>query len=328
MKNRIRKAFTLLELIIVIVLMGIVGKYGMELLMQAYESYIGSSIQARFQAQSEGAVEQIANRLQYRIPPSLIVRQGNSAGGTLINTFTSIDDANDSDSRTTVLEWIGYDIDGWQGDETNTTPTWSGVIDWDAINDDTKLHLYTTKASADLLISPGTDTARSDSIISALSAGTKNTNGSAIYFIGESDINTGFDANNGFGWFGALTTESNAMHRISKGTEAYEFAPVAGIGNFSGVRIGEYYRLAWTAYALEFDRDTHRLSLYYNYRPWAGDNYVTNGTRVTLMENVDTFKFTSIGELIKVQVCVTDPTLFTGNYAAKGYSLCKEKTIF
>lgn len=328
MKNRIRKAFTLLELIIVIVIMGIVGKYGMELLMQAYESYIGSSIQARFQAQSEGAVEQIANRLQYRIPPSLIVRQGNSAGGTLINTFTSIDDANDSNSRTTVLEWIGYDIDGWQGDETNTTPAWSGVIDLEAKSDNTKLHLYPTNASADLLISPGTNTVRSDSIISALSGGTKNTNDAAIYFIGEENIKTGFNTENGFGWFGTLTTEFNAMHRIAKGTQANEFVPVGGIGNFSGIRIGEYYRLAWTAYALEFDRDTHRLSLYYNYRPWAGENYTSNGTRVTLMENVDTFKFTSIGELIKVQVCVTDPTLFTGNYAAKGYSICKEKTIF
>jgi prepilin-type N-terminal cleavage/methylation domain-containing protein len=328
MKTDIRKAFTLLELIIVIVLMGIVGKYGVELLMQAYESYIGSSIQARFQAQSEGAVQQIANRLQYRIPPSLIVRQGNTAGGALINTFSSIEDTNDTDSRTTVLEWIGYDIDGWRGDETATTPTWSGVIDLDAINDAILLHLYPANASVNLLISPGTDTARSDAVISALSNGTKNTNDSAIFFIGEGNINTGFNSNNGFGWFGALTSEANAMHRVTKGIHANEFAPVGGIGSFAGQKIGEYYRLSWTAYALEFDRDTHRLTLYYNYRPWAGENYINDGTGVTLMENVDTFKFASLGDLIKVQVCVTDPTLFTGNYASKGYSICKEKTVF
>lgn len=322
MKRKIHKAFTLLELIIVIVLMGIVGKYGMELLMQAYESYIGSSIQARFQAQSEGAVEQIANRLQYRIPPSLIVRQGNTAGGALINTFDPLENANDSNSRTTVLEWVGYDIDGWKGDGSSTAPTWSGVIDLAAQSD--VLGLYPTDATANLLISPGTNTVRSDNVISDLSNGTKSTNDSAIYFIGSGSGNVVND----YGWNGVVATENQAMHRISKGALGNEFIPTGGIGNFSGVQIGEYYRLAWTAYAVEFDRDTHRLTLYYNYRPWAGENYIANGTPVVLMENVDTFKFASLGDLIKVQVCVTDPTLFTGNYAAKGYSLCKEKTIF
>lgn len=326
MNKQYRKGFTLLELIVVIVIMGIVGKYGMELLMQAYESYISSAIQSRFQAQSEGAVQQIANRLQYRIPPSLIVRQDNAAGGTFINAFQSLEQAADEDRRTTVVEWIGYDIDGWRGDGSSTDPTWSGVLDLAADSD--SLALYPTNATANLLISPGTDTARSDSIIQALSGGTKNTNDAALFFIAIGNINIA----DGFGWNGALTTQTNAMHRINKGATANELTPA--VGNFSlgqpggAELIGEYYRLAWTAYALEFDRNTHQLSLYYNYRPWAGENYVNNGTRVTLMENVDTFKFSSIGDLIKVQVCVTDSTLFTGDYASKGYSVCKEKTIF
>lgn len=324
MKQTKKKAFTLLELIIVIVIMGIVGKYGMELLMQAYESYIGSSVQARFQAQSEATVQQIANRLQYRIPISLIARQANVSGGTKITAFSTLEDAIDTDTQTTVLEWIGYDVDGWNGDGSSTNPTWSGVIDLAANTD--SLGLYTTNASPNLLISPGTDTSRSDAVIDALSNGKFNTNDSALFFVGVGSVNPTDD----FGWNGVLTHQNHAMHRINKGTLTNEFAPT--VGNFatgqSSQLLGEYYRLAWTAYALEFDRNTHQLSLYYNYRPWAGENYADNGTKVRLMDNVDTFKFASLGDLLKVQVCVTDSTLFTGNYAAKGYSICKEKTVF
>ncbi len=317
-----KKAFTLLELVIVIVIMGIVGKYGMELLMQAYESYIATSVQTRFQAQSEAAVQQIASRLQYRIPPSLIVRQENSAGGTYIAAFQSLAEASDLDRRTTVLEWIGYDIDGWRGDGTATTPTWSGVIDLEADTDIT--NLYANNASNARLISPSTNTARSDTVIGALSDAKYTTDGTALFFVGEANI----DVLNGFGWNGALTAQNVSLHRMNKGALGNELIPA--VANFSGVEVGEYYRLAWTAYALEFDRDTHQLILYYNYRPWAGENYQADGTAVVLMENVDTFKFATIGDLLKVQVCVTDATLFNPgqNYAAKGYSVCKEKTIF
>ncbi len=44
------------------------------------------------------------------------------------------------------------------------------------------------------------------------------------------------------------------------------------------------------------------------------------------MENVSTFRFKSVGSVIKIQVCVKSD-IIDGN-AAGGYSLCKEKTIF
>ena len=71
------------------------------------------------------------------------------------------------------------------------------------------------------------------------------------------------------------------------------------------------------------------LTLYYNYRPWEGDTYLqrTDGStpdHAVIMQDVDTFQYKAVGDLIKVQLCVKD-----GNISSDGgYSICKEKTIF
>lgn len=316
--KKFKKAFTLIEMIIVIVIMGIASKFGAELLMRAYEDYVYGTANNRLMAESEAAVTQIANRLQYRIKESIIFREGGDVNGTFINSFTSLASANYNsiDSNTTVVEWVGYDNDGWRGDGSSTKPTWSGIIDLEHVS-----------ASNTILISPESNATRISSVISALSYGSFNGAGSALFFIGDESINV----MDGFGWDGNVTgfvTQSKNLHPIQLGID--QFLPNAGTGTFSGVDIYEYYRLAWTAYALEFHRWTDgqgvergTVWLYYNYRPWLGENY-TDGEKVVLMENVQTLRFSSIGDVLKVQVCVGD-----GNIFKKGaYSVCKEKTVF
>lgn len=314
--KKFKKAFTLIEMIIVIVIMGIASKFGAELLMRAYEDYVYGTANNRLMAESEAAVTQIANRLQYRIKESIIFREGGDVNGTFINSFTSLASANYNsiDSNTTVVEWVGYDNDGWRGDGSSTKPTWSGIID-----------LEHASASNTILISPESNATRISSVISALSYGSFNGAGSALFFIGDESVNV----NDGFGWNGNAIVDQNDtnLHRVNFGTGQFTSN---NADNFSGVDIYEYYRLAWTAYALEFHRWTDgqgvergTVWLYYNYRPWLGENY-TNGEKVVLMENVQTLRFSSIGDVLKVQVCVGD-----GNIFKKGaYSVCKEKTVF
>ena len=62
-----RNAFTMIELIFVIVIMGIIGKFGVEFLAQAYKSFIFSKINHELHSTSEQAVEIIAKRLENRI---------------------------------------------------------------------------------------------------------------------------------------------------------------------------------------------------------------------------------------------------------------------
>lgn len=290
-----RSAFTMLELVFVIVIMGILGKFGVEFMFQAYNSFIFSKVNNNLQANSASSLELITSRLQYRIKDSVIARDA--------TTFDSISDINTSKNYN-VLEWISTDTDGYRA---NTTPYWSGIIDLNHAN-----------ADKDTLISPQTDTSNVSNLIKILSNdATKTIDNAAIYFIGSnSDIN-------GYGWGGAITDQSQVMHPIKSGGAVDILKPRGG--DFSGIDIYEYYKLAWTANAVAIEnidaaKHTFRLEFYYNYQPWDGDTYL-DGDHFTLMKDISTFQFTSIGSIMKIQICAK--TLIP-----EEYSLCKEKTVF
>ncbi|MCW8954463.1 MAG: prepilin-type N-terminal cleavage/methylation domain-containing protein, partial [Sulfurimonas sp.] len=218
-----RCGFTLLELIFVIVVMGILAKFGVEFLNQAYRGFIASSINNTLQAQSAAAVESVASRLQYRIKDSVIGRKSSDA------SFLPIGSA--SGSEYNILEWVATDIENLRG---NSLPNWSGIID-----------LYHPSSTSNILVSPGTDTTAINTMIQVLSHNSGTTiNNAALYFIGsDSDIVSGY------GWDGNLTTintQNGAMHPInSVGGQPTQFTPA--VGNFTGVDVFEYYQLAWTA---------------------------------------------------------------------------------
>lgn len=294
-----KSAFTLLELIFVIVVMGILAKFGVEFLSQAYKSFIFSSINNTLQSQSAAAVETIAARLQHRIKDSVIARE-------LSGNFDGL--AGYTADNAPILEWIGADIDGFRGNSL-TQPLWSGIIDLNV-------------SSGTLLASPGTDTVALDTLIQILSPNGTTLNDAALYFIGSnSDIKTGY------GWDGnttAINTQNGAMHPINSVIgQPTQFIPASG--NFAGIDIYEYYQLAWSAYAVGIDdynntTKTGTLTLWYDYQPWKGENY-TSGTAVKIMENVSTFRFRAAGSVVKIEVCVNSDLV-------EDYSLCKEKTVF
>lgn len=287
-----RYAFTLIELIFVIVIIGILSKYGIELLFQAYRNFIFSKVNNELQSQSEAAVETIAARLMYRIKDSAIARQVGVtyqpvASSTLAETAT-------------VLEWVGYDIDGQRGNGTQTTPLWSGIIDLNP-------------STATALNSPLTDTTKINAQIIAL-GGAGGINDSALYFIGSDS-----DTISGYGWAGTIINQTSAIHPINADVNVSKFVSGNAV-NFTGADIFEYYQLAWTAYAVVHDTATKELRLYYDYQPWEGETYL-NGKNQLLMNHVDTFRFRGVGSIIKIQVCVNTNLV-------EDYSLCKEKTVF
>ena len=297
------KAFSMIELIFVIVVMGIIGKFGVEFLAQSYKSFIFSKINNDLQSRSAATVELIAKRLEYRIKSSVIAR--NVTGGTP-GTWNYVEGGL-GDNQATVLEWIGVDIDGYRG--TNG-PLWSGAIDL-------------TNSNALRLVSPQTQLNNASQLINTLSYGNSTINDAAIYFIDS------FRTANAWGYDGVgVNDQSRTIHPIQSGANIDEIFPNTGAVNFSGNPIFEYYQLAWTAYAIELSNynattQTGNLWLYYDYQPWQGEEYYDNGVkRVLLAENISAFRFRSAGSLIKIQVCAK--SILTG----EEYALCKEKTVF
>lgn len=313
------KAFTMIELIFVIVIMGIIGKFGTEFLAQAYKNFIYSSINNRLQSNSATAVEFVSKRLQYRIKASTIARESNGNFTLLSNYYNT---------TAPVLEWIGADVDGFRGSSDAgipNLPNWSGIIDLnDSISDSTKL------------FSPETDTGKIDALVKILSNdATNGMSDAAIYFVDPDAIQDtaidrwGWDAN-----ASKFDTQSNVqIHPVNIGANVHTFLPVKSDGtanDFSGVTAFEYYQLAWSAYAIGitgWDNLTKSgtLTLWSNYQPWKGEKYDDNGTATTIMEGVSSFRFIATESVVKVQVCVNSDLLKDENGE---YSVCKEKTVF
>jgi len=302
---KVRSAFTMLELIFVIVIIGILSKFGVEFVAQSYKNFIFSNINNTLQSQSATAVEFIASRLQHRIKDSIIARKDNGDFKALASS--------DYDQDATILEWIGTNVEGFRGDYL---PYWSGVIDLDLCN--------STK-----IVSPETNTTKINSQIGVLSNGGSTIDDSAIYFIGSNtDITTGYgwDTNNLATNLAMIDIQQGAMHPIRKdATNENEFIPINGTtgadNNFTGVNVYEYYKLAWSAYALVHNTTDKSLRLHYDYQPWKNESYA-NAKNFLLMENVSSFRFMAVGSIVKIQVCVES------DLTNEEYSICKEKTIY
>lgn len=302
---KLRNAFSMIELIFVIVVMGIIGKFGVEFLAQAYDNYIFTSINSSLQANSESAVELISTRLQHRIKDSIIAKESSNNHFLPLNSATEAQETGDGFN---ILEWVATDAEGFRGNSSASPffPNWSGIVDLDL-------------SLTNVINSPETNTTAINDLIETLSYGDSHINDAAIYFVGSDS-----DVIDGYGWSGAITDQSHTMHPITSNANPDEFT--SADGNFS--RIYEYYKLAWTAYAVVHSVDANQtdgnLTLYYDYQPWNGETY-TDGKSAVIMEHVDTFRFMAIGSLVKIQVCVHSDLLQDDN---KDYSLCKEKTIY
>jgi hypothetical protein len=279
----------MIELIFVIVVMGILGKFGVEFLAQAYKSFIFASVNNKLQSDSASAVEFIATRLQHRIKDSVVVR---TAPGAAIVPLSV---ANPSTSYM-VLEWFSADADGFRG---VTTPNWSGIIDLEHPN-----------TSATTLQSPGTNTASINALIGDLSDDASGISDAALYFIGS---NTGTNA----------SLNPAVMHPIN----SVSGEPTQFSGSFAGIDVFEYYKLSWSANAIvitNYANGVGDLVFYYDYQPWKGDSISSTTTKsFTLARGISTFQAIAIGSVMKLQVCAKSNLI-----AEETYSICKEKTIF
>ncbi len=125
MKNyKFTSAFSMLELIFVIVILGIVASIGAEVIAKVYEGYIVQRAEHRATLKTELAATQIANRLASAIPGT-VYRKNSDA--SVIEEIT--DDMSLSGDQYTVLQWVGSDTDSFSA---TATPGWSGFCDIDA----------------------------------------------------------------------------------------------------------------------------------------------------------------------------------------------------
>ncbi|UFH58805.1 prepilin-type N-terminal cleavage/methylation domain-containing protein [Sulfurovum mangrovi] len=316
---RHKKAFSLIELVFVIVVLGIVASIGSQIIVQVYESYIMQRAVHRSSVKTELAITQLVNRLAYSIPRTVIARQDNA-------NFLPIESIPAGDTTHNILEWIAYDNDGFSAVATSPTtgekrrPAWSGYAD-------------VTASTKDALSTPGSRLGALGSIISELSSGNSGLGDSAILFPDTFDADT-------VGYAGGVSAEN--IHPVSGQTGDTVLNLESRLTGVSRT-VKEHYKLAWTAYAVvpveltaaelkdrgfedinlgEGDEaGLWDLRLYYDYQPWEDENY-DNGKSQVLIRNVSVFNFTGSGSSIRLKICQREN--IGGDLTINS---CKEKAV-
>jgi prepilin-type N-terminal cleavage/methylation domain-containing protein len=298
-----RSAFTLIEVVFAIVILGIVASIGSQMIVQTYESYIHQRAIHNAGIKTELAINQLANRLTYRIDRSLVARKiGQTGNATPADIYPAGEVPIAQVDDYPILEWIGYDFDGLNA---YRQPAWSGFCD---IN----LSDYNT------LITPGSDLTKLGNVASYYTGG----DNPAVVFSGDPFYKSGgsYQAN-------CMYTGGGCIFPVN--VSFAEGLTFQGGDRIAGQMIyTELYRLATSAFAV-VPTNPHQinginvwdLELRYRYQPWNGENY-TDGARATLLRNVSVFRYRKEPNAIRIKLCSIEETAIGGQI-----SLCKEKAV-
>ncbi len=312
MSKGFKKAFSMIELVFALIVMGIVASIGSSILAQVYENYITQKAVYTSSIKTEMVANQLVNLLTYRINGTTIGKNitdtNNSGTWTTSNgTWERLDRAVAGNPFKT-LEWIGQDSDGFGA---MATQPWSGIANYET----STMNSFQTPAS---------HLADASTILTNL------TNGKV-------DLTTAkpagilFDQKDNF-YDDNLEYNPNCMGLIDPANRVCIF-PVAKVDDthFSFTRanqakiVTERYKLSGSAYAIvpEVDKNDklNDLYLYSNYQPWNGEVY-TDGTKNLLLRNVSVFRFSENGGVLQFKLCQQEDIGMDANITT-----CKEKAV-
>ncbi|ERJ28963.1 hypothetical protein UNSWCS_2056 [Campylobacter concisus UNSWCS] len=305
-----KRAFTLLELIIVIVILGIIAMMSFNAIMNIYSNYFQTRTVNELETQTEIALEQISKRLEHRIKPSVIARK--PSGG-----FLPLNDSRvNLNSGYEILEFIPYAYEIFNDVPSgNKAGRYSGYAD------------LTKSSPATGLISPGSNF--STEVVETIKDLTCKENASGCVDFKDKDggvvaifSDVYYDVQNSFGYKGILNLDIAKVGVKSIDGDTLE------ISGFANKQISEQYHLAYTANAIVPEqsadpKDTANgvfdLNLYYDYRPWMGQGY-KNGEKATLAKNVTRFVFIEKNGVIVLKLCMRAKN--------SEITICKSKAVY
>jgi prepilin-type N-terminal cleavage/methylation domain-containing protein len=319
-----RYAFTLIELVFVIIILGIVSSIGTEIIANIYKNYLLQRATHRASLKTELAAQQIANLLSYRIPATTVARNPNNFSDNVLVTDPTLT----SDTTHILLEWIGTDNDGFSA---SIPPAWSGFCDVNASDD--QQYIITRGSNLSLADTIFKNLSNNEVGLNALSQYpaiffnhpnyTKNSSTSTIVpymVVGDGTYNA---------CMGVVSANKSCISTVSyTPTSPSRLTFVHPTGSPNKI-IVEHYKLAWTAYSIWQIDDNgdglYDLKLCYNYQPWEDERLSSNGcpgTLSTIMTNVSVFKFAESGNTFRFKICAQENIGEDYNI-----SICKEKAI-
>ena len=305
-----KRAFTLLELVVVIVVLGIIAMMSFNAIMNIYSNYFQTKTVNELETQTEIALEQISKRLEHRIKPSVIARKTDGAFLALNDNRVNLD------AKYEILEFIPYAYEIFNDVPSgNKAGRYSGYVD------------LANSSPATGLISPGSNF--STEVVETIKDLTCKNDASGCVDFKDKDggvvaifSDVYYDVQNSFGYKDNLNLDIAKVGVKSTDGNTLE------ISGFANKQISEQYHLAYTANAIVPEqsadpKDTANgvfdLNLYYDYRPWMGQGY-KNGEKATLAKNVTRFVFIEKNGVIVLKLCMRAKN--------SEITICKSKAVY
>ena len=309
-----KRAFTLLELVVVIVVLGIIAMMSFNAIMNIYSNYFQTRTVNELETQTEIALEQISKRLEHRIKPSVIARKTDGA-------FLALNDSGvNLNAEYEILEFIpyAYEIFNDVPSGSNKAGRYSGYVDLAKSSPATGLISPGSNFSTEVVETIKDLTCREDTNATCVDF-TKKDGGVVAIF---SDVY--YNVQDSFGYKGDITKLDIAKVGV-KSTDG----DTLEISGFANKQISEQYHLAYTANAIVPEQSADPkdaangvfdLNLYYDYCPWMGEKYKPNGEKATLAKNVTRFVFTEKNGVIVLKLCMRAKN--------SEITICKSKAVY
>lgn len=314
-----KRAFTLLELVVVIVVLGIIAMMSFNAIMNIYSNYFQTRTVNELETQTEIALEQISKRLEHRIKPSVIARKTDGA-------FLALNDSGvNLNAEYEILEFIPYAYEIFNDVPSgNKAGRYSGYADLAKSSPATGLISPGSNFSTEVVETIKDLTCREDT--NATCVDFKNKDGGVVAIF--SDVY--YNVQSSFGYSNGTVPVSLDIAKVGvKGGQSGLNGDTLEISGFANKQISEQYHLAYTANAIVPEqsadpKDTANgvfdLNLYYDYRPWMGEKYKSNGEKATLAKNVTRFVFTEKNGVIVLKLCMRAKN--------SEITICKSKAVY
>lgn len=246
-----RNAFTMIELLFVIVILGIVGGITLEVVRQYYEGIYRTQEYNKRVAEADHILDQLSKYFEYAISSSIVNLDKNVEPEVAAVTCDGPPTAGDTNDST--VAFISVDSDSLR---VIGRPGWS---------EETALGAGNTITALDANYS------MANSIIGALGSSLSN---SAIYDADSLDIG----ACARFRWSGSGTSGYHTIiNALPVGT-----ATTLSLNTDNNATNGKRKYLLRTGYAFRV-LDNGDFMMYSNFRPWAGVNYTNNTAKKNIL---------------------------------------------
>jgi hypothetical protein len=345
---KLKKSFTLIELIVIIVIMGILATITFNILSKVYKHYIYTKEINKLDNRLDGTLNEISSLLRNRVGNSIIATKYPSKKDEYSSDsvdFKPISELVKSDTDYIVLEWIGKDYEArygmWDENQKHIQIGWSGFIDLDEATktkDDPKEFNVTT-LNSNFNIVKSIDR----NITAALGEDIDpfENNITTLIFSGYDmggDLNP--DVNQSFGWYFDKDRKRTAksvfaIQNYTQNNNAVDLN-ITSITENNDTTLFARYFLVRTAYTIVpiSDKDDYNLTLYYNYQPWRKDWWNklhgsgNEANNTLILNHVTQFRFKKDenSNMFRIYLCVR--STFVDMNSTNKLEICKEKVVF